>query len=835
MNPFLTLFAVLFSTAATASTDQQPSADKFFGEPIKLNLDQSSLPWDYSAGGVGTYSVVHVLDLNDDGLKDIVFHSFDGEGWRRPEGDYGRIDNSLMVFLQNSSSFELSNELITGNKLIDLSGGFPRKSKQGDFNGDGYPDVAFGLTREDGRQNVPGNENWKTAQAAFVSNGDGTYRVDSFDIVSAGHSMSVASNGLGNLDIVYSGGRAVRYGPQGWVRVDDAFPTQLDTWTFDFLPSDEDGKTSDWVVTTGRDDGTLEAYKKSNDSWEIVKTYSMTANTISAQVLREGSVTTEELYLFDNYLYLNPFPFEDSCTLFLGNGEYAWVFYNAAAGVKFDPERSDPISIEQLEGVGLGRRFLIRVIDDQVTLSSNVFPDQEVGPNNERWQYCEDINGDGYDDVVTQNFRPQVVEEDYVWKPFDIYLNKKDGTFEKFDTLFDPDVEFLSFSDAFDHARYADLNGDGINDLIVFISGWNPDDPYYPFTMEVRFGTRPIFSDEDDDGYINALDIFPNDPEEWADTDLDGVGDNADQFPDDSSESADTDGDGLGNNADSDDDGDSYPDEAVALTFVSATTAGGASSLNIAIASDAGDGEIGFNISFGISGWQLNVTTAIYEWEEQDLPYYAVAEVIVNILNLIRPDFSTYSEAAAELQNYFSNRDNILEVREDAFPRDASEWLDSDSDGIGNNADFDDDNDGFTDEEELADGTNPLSRFSCRSGCFSFDIDENKEAKALTDGLLVIRHLFGFTGSALANGAVAGNADRNTADAITSFLLEAETELDIDGNGESKALSDGLLLIRYLFGFTGDALVAGAVGDGAARNTSEAIEDYIKARVPASE
>ena len=150
----------------------------------------------------------------------------------------------------------------------------------------------------------------------------------------------------------------------------------------------------------------------------------------------------------------------------------------------------------------------------------------------------------------------------------------------------------------------------------------------------------------------------------------------------------------------------------------------------------------------------------------------------------------------------------------------------------GDACDLDDDNDGFTDEEELADGTNPLSRFSCRSGCFSFDIDENKEAKALSDGLLVIRHLFGFTGDALASGAVATDADRNTPESISSLLSEADSELDIDGNGESKALTDGLLLIRYLFGFTGDALTSGAIGAGATRSTSEDIEAYIGDRIP---
>jgi hypothetical protein len=44
----------------------------------------------------------------------------------------------------------------------------------------------------------------------------------------------------------------------------------------------------------------------------------------------------------------------------------------------------------------------------------------------------------------------------------------------------------------------------------------------------------------------------------------------------------------------------------------------------------------------------------------------------------------------------------------DAFPDDPNEWLDTDGDGIGNNADPDDDNDGMTDEWEEKYGLNPL-------------------------------------------------------------------------------------------------------------------------------
>ena len=156
----------------------------------------------------------------------------------------------------------------------------------------------------------------------------------------------------------------------------------------------------------------------------------------------------------------------------------------------------------------------------------------------------------------------------------------------------------------------------------------------------------------------------------------------------------------------------------------------------------------------------------------------------------------------------------------DLYDDDPSEAFDTDGDGIANNADPDDDDDGFSDVEERAAGTDLLSASSC-PGCFSFDVDNDGEAKALTDGLLVIRHLFGFSGEALTAGALGSNAKRTTSEDIGAYLGSATTELDIDGDEEAKALTDGLLLIRQLFGFTGNALISGAVGETAERANGE--------------
>ena len=112
---------------------------------------------------------------------------------------------------------------------------------------------------------------------------------------------------------------------------------------------------------------------------------------------------------------------------------------------------------------------------------------------------------------------------------------------------------------------------------------------------------------------------------------------------------------------------------------------------------------------------------------------------------------------------------------------------------------------------------------------FSYDIDDNGQVAALSDGLLVLRYLFGFREGALIAGAIGNSASRTTATEIEAYIQQGVTnsDLDIDGNGEVTALTDGLLLLRYQFGFRGTSLIQGALGNNATRDTAEAIEDFL--------
>ena len=80
------------------------------------------------------------------------------------------------------------------------------------------------------------------------------------------------------------------------------------------------------------------------------------------------------------------------------------------------------------------------------------------------------------------------------------------------------------------------------------------------------------------------------------------------------------------------------------------------------------------------------------------------------------------------------------------------------------------------------------------------------------------------------DGAVANDATRTTAADIETWLLTQKSSdvLDIDGNGNIDALTDGLLIIRYLFGLTGDALIDGAVANDATHTTAANIEAKVQ-------
>ena len=60
------------------------------------------------------------------------------------------------------------------------------------------------------------------------------------------------------------------------------------------------------------------------------------------------------------------------------------------------------------------------------------------------------------------------------------------------------------------------------------------------------------------------------------------------------------------------------------------------------------------------------------------------------------------------------------------------------------------------------------------------------------------------------------------------FTVSAGETLDIDGEGKVAALTDGVLAVRYLFGFDGAALTGGALGTGVTRTSAAALKTCLQ-------
>jgi subtilisin family serine protease len=114
----------------------------------------------------------------------------------------------------------------------------------------------------------------------------------------------------------------------------------------------------------------------------------------------------------------------------------------------------------------------------------------------------------------------------------------------------------------------------------------------------------------------------------------------------------------------------------------------------------------------------------------------------------------------------------------------------------------------------------------------SVDVDGNGRADALTDGLLIVRYLFGVDPGAMAAGAIGADATVPDASQLAARISDLLPLFDVDGNGRTDALTDGVLVIRYLFGLRGLPLVAGALGAGATRTEPAAVEAYIASLLP---
>ena len=352
-------------------------------------------------------------------------------------------------------------------------------------------------------------------------------------------------------------------------------------------------------------------------------------------------------------------------------------------------------------------------------------------------------------------------------------------------------------------------------------------------------------TDSDNDGTGDNADAFPNDSTETVDSDGDGTGDNADAFPNDSTETVDTDGDGTGDNADAfptdpaevaDSDGDTvgdnadaFPNDPTETTDTDGDTVGDNADEfpNDATESvDTDEDGVGDN-----GDWAPNDPSESADTDGDDVGDNA---------DLFPTDATESSDADQDMigDNADTDDDNdgLLDTeeailgtdpldedtdgdevndKEDALPLDASETLDFDQDGTGDNADTDDDNDGLSDVDELKEGTDRFDADSdddtVMDGADAFPMDATESIDSDSDGVGDNADVFPND----ANETMDTDAD-GVGDNADAFPEDADETMDSDGDGvgdnEQKAQEDEDAAQMQLMIIIGVGLVLAVLG-----------------------
>jgi beta-glucanase (GH16 family) len=344
-------------------------------------------------------------------------------------------------------------------------------------------------------------------------------------------------------------------------------------------------------------------------------------------------------------------------------------------------------------------------------------------------------------------------------------------------------------------------------------------------------------SDTDRDGVGDNSDAFPNDPSESADSDNDGVGDNSDAFPNDPSETADTDNDGIGNNADTDDDGDGISDVDDTEPLIP-NNYDNYQVISVSSTPNAARGRtITLDISYDVSSNENQLTGLglRLHYDSTKLEFAGVNNVLTtdNIINgdSSQPDdenfdLNTATDRFVPLAwaSLFGNWPNV-ELPTALFSITFNVGIDVAVDNIEITTI------GFSKSSNATGYGFSAADFDLQIMPATWDFDSNGNADALTDGLLLLRHAFGLNGEVLTGGAIASDSTMSSAE-VEQALSSAMMIADIDDNGSVDALTDGLLLLRYLFGLRDEVLISGAVSTSALRSSHSDISDYIMNHMP---
>lgn len=433
---------------------------------------------------------IGIVDLNGDGIKDIVTSYWCS--YRPSGGSYnGPTPNTLIVFLSRpDGTYFLGNKTLFGADRVDI-GGFGRMMSVADFNNDGRPDVGIAISKEDGRGQDATGTAWNAPQVMLLSKSDGTYVVQHFQPTQASGTAQAVDNAMGGVDFVYpttllAPATAFRWVNDSWMQI-PSYPAVNVGMNFFPRPLANLGSQALITISTNPDDGvaSLELKTLVNGSWIINSRYAYPFQMVDVINWNTAPIQTQRSIVQGiDMLYST---FEDSCFLKLYPTSVTPILLGRMTGFPIS-KTWDGVSVIQLGAINSISMLVPFDMTGNVLspMTASVFDVPLVDQFFFRYK-CEDINGDGYQDVVinTNGSNPS----GKVGIPV-FYINNKNGKLIRtsIDGLPRPPQNSSGWADSF--SEYEDMNGDGIKDLIYYTSSQFPYLLKYP--IKIIYGTKSI-------------------------------------------------------------------------------------------------------------------------------------------------------------------------------------------------------------------------------------------------------------------------------------------------------------------------------------------------------